>query len=136
MLEEEHNLYMTHIAHCCLQHGCKYGDNNCPVFTKKAIQSHPCRDCGLAQSSELYGEANEIGFYDSDMVWHEPTTNELQVDPEVEKLVEDKIINQICSFLREPLDKRIQNTPEHKNMYRIACCVAELIETKKWKNDR
>jgi hypothetical protein len=37
----------THTEHCCVFHGCKYGDENCPVVTGKKIQSGPCELCGL-----------------------------------------------------------------------------------------
>jgi mannose-6-phosphate isomerase len=36
----------VHTEHCCIFHGCKYGDNDCTVTTKLAAQSHPCEDCG------------------------------------------------------------------------------------------
>jgi len=36
----------VHRSHCCVIHGCKYGDDeNCPVVTKKYGQVHPCMDC-------------------------------------------------------------------------------------------
>jgi hypothetical protein len=35
----------THLSHCCLMHGCKYGDDTCPVENDTAKQDHPCEDC-------------------------------------------------------------------------------------------
>lgn len=35
----------VHITHCCVTHGCKYGDLDCPVETKKSSQSYACEDC-------------------------------------------------------------------------------------------
>lgn len=35
----------VHTEHCCLRHGCKYGDEDCTVTTGKARQSYPCMDC-------------------------------------------------------------------------------------------
>ena len=35
----------THRAHCCILHGCKYGDIHCPVATNKIGQDDPCMDC-------------------------------------------------------------------------------------------
>jgi hypothetical protein len=32
----------VHIAHCCAKHGCKYGDNDCPVATGRARQQSLC----------------------------------------------------------------------------------------------
>lgn len=35
----------VHLEHCCLKHGCKYGDDDCPVATSVFGQSYPCEDC-------------------------------------------------------------------------------------------
>ena len=36
----------THQTHCCIIHGCKYGeDEDCPVVTGKVIQTYFCEDC-------------------------------------------------------------------------------------------
>jgi hypothetical protein len=35
----------VHQSHCCAIHGCKYGEDDCPVVTKKIIQDHICVDC-------------------------------------------------------------------------------------------
>lgn len=35
----------VHTEHCCKKHGCKYGDQDCPVFTGKKHQSYPCELC-------------------------------------------------------------------------------------------
>lgn len=35
----------VHTEHCCVYHGCKYGDEDCTVVTKLAPQSYPCEDC-------------------------------------------------------------------------------------------
>jgi hypothetical protein len=37
----------THITHCCILHGCKYGDVNCVVVTRQEKQAYTCEDCGL-----------------------------------------------------------------------------------------
>jgi len=37
--------YGVHAAHCCAKHGCKYGDEDCPVFNLLIKQKHPCWDC-------------------------------------------------------------------------------------------
>ena len=39
--------YMVHKTHCCLEHGCKYGDKDCPVANRKIKQSGACETCGL-----------------------------------------------------------------------------------------
>lgn len=37
--------YKVHIEHCCLAHGCKYGNKDCPVVNKKLFQRHVCEQC-------------------------------------------------------------------------------------------
>lgn len=32
----------THITHCCKNHGCKYGDTDCPVVLNLAFQKFRC----------------------------------------------------------------------------------------------
>jgi len=34
-----------HTEHCCIFHGCKYGNDNCTVTTKLAPQSYRCEVC-------------------------------------------------------------------------------------------
>lgn len=35
----------SHTEHCCILHGCKYNDEDCPVVTGLKRQSFPCEDC-------------------------------------------------------------------------------------------
>ena len=35
----------VHEAHCCNRHGCKYGDEDCPVVSDLIKQEYPCEDC-------------------------------------------------------------------------------------------
>ncbi len=35
----------VHAAHCCADHGCKYGDKNCPVVKGKVNQKYDCEIC-------------------------------------------------------------------------------------------
>jgi len=35
----------VHETHCCIIHGCKYGDSDCPVSLGEAPQVFPCEDC-------------------------------------------------------------------------------------------
>lgn len=37
--------YGVHISHCCYIHGCKYGDEDCPVVSGEVSQKHLCYDC-------------------------------------------------------------------------------------------
>lgn len=40
----------THITHCCVLHGCKYGDSDCPVATEDAVQEYACEWCPTEDS--------------------------------------------------------------------------------------
>jgi hypothetical protein len=35
----------VHTEHCCLEHGCKYGDEDCSVTNYSQKQSFPCPEC-------------------------------------------------------------------------------------------
>lgn len=35
----------VHATHCCVEHGCKYCDEDCPVVTRQIKQEYPCEDC-------------------------------------------------------------------------------------------
>ncbi len=35
----------VHTEHCCIRHGCKYGDPNCTVVSGEKRQSYKCEDC-------------------------------------------------------------------------------------------
>jgi DNA-directed RNA polymerase subunit RPC12/RpoP len=48
--------YGVHKTHCCVLHGCKYGDSDCPVTSGEIKQSYICEDCdniGIKKVSEL-----------------------------------------------------------------------------------
>jgi hypothetical protein len=35
----------VHQHHCCIIHGCKYGDNDCPVVNAEVLQKFLCESC-------------------------------------------------------------------------------------------
>lgn len=37
--------YGTHVSHCCSLHGCKYGNEDCPVANGEAEQDYLCEYC-------------------------------------------------------------------------------------------
>lgn len=37
----------VHVSHCCVLHGCKYGDKDCPVVTGEVEQEYLCESCGV-----------------------------------------------------------------------------------------
>lgn len=44
----------VHAAHCCKWHGCKYGDEDCPVVNGEAEQLYLCEDCSDILEEEEY----------------------------------------------------------------------------------
>ena len=45
----------VHISHCCKYHGCKYGDENCPVVKGEVKQTYLCEQCHeILQDKEHY----------------------------------------------------------------------------------
>jgi hypothetical protein len=47
----------VHQSHCCIIHGCKYGDKDCPVENKLIIQTYPCEECdniGVKSIQDLF----------------------------------------------------------------------------------
>lgn len=49
----------VHTEHCCLKHGCKYGDNDCTVVLGFKKQSYPCEWCYEDQEAILENIRNE-----------------------------------------------------------------------------
>ena len=35
----------VHASHCCILHGCKYGDDDCPVEKGRVKQEYTCEYC-------------------------------------------------------------------------------------------
>ncbi len=35
----------VHATHCCGEHGCKYGDHDCPVVLGQVEQRYVCEEC-------------------------------------------------------------------------------------------
>jgi hypothetical protein len=68
----------VHETHCCVDHGCKYGDHDCPVASGEVEQKYDCEECvsgGRLANENLANEAaNKIadlfapGFFDDRMV--------------------------------------------------------------------
>ncbi|MDD4779153.1 MAG: hypothetical protein PHT02_00920 [Tissierellia bacterium] len=45
--------YGVHASHCCIKHGCKYGDKDCPVVNRKIKQEYLCEYCGEDDIKDL-----------------------------------------------------------------------------------
>lgn len=50
----------VHTTHCCVYHGCKYGDEDCPVVNRIQPQKYCCEDCAsyMKLSNEIYKEVD------------------------------------------------------------------------------
>ena len=44
----------VHASHCCKWHGCKYGDDDCPVVNGDTEQLYLCEDCYWELEDEEY----------------------------------------------------------------------------------
>lgn len=44
----------VHASHCCKWHGCKYGDDDCPVYHGEVEQLYLCEDCYYELEDEEY----------------------------------------------------------------------------------
>lgn len=86
----------THQTHCCVIHGCKYGDKECPVVSKEIMQEYLCEDCNADYADIIYTKA------DIEEVFHAP----LEV--------------------RKPLTvlEKLHVIEEHKCIYNIHYCKA------------
>ncbi len=64
--------YGVHQSHCCIKHGCKYGNDDCPVVNRKIKQKYTCEWCdddGVKSVDEL-----EIFYLDYKGMWTELKT--------------------------------------------------------------
>jgi hypothetical protein len=52
----------VHIGHCCAFHGCKYGDEDCPVVSGEELQAYPCEYC-IGSGYENPHDDKRIGVY-------------------------------------------------------------------------
>ncbi len=60
--------YGVHATHCCVIHGCKYADYECPVSSGKIKQEYPCESCDAGDKHSLFGKGDGVDreslFYD------------------------------------------------------------------------
>lgn len=47
----EKEKYGVHRSHCCVIHGCKYGDRDCPVVSGEIAQEGPCDVCQVGDDT-------------------------------------------------------------------------------------
>lgn len=51
----------VHTSHCCLEHGCKYSDSDCPVANGSQKQEGSCEFCGLISEGYFDQDSGEQG---------------------------------------------------------------------------
>lgn len=71
----------VHATHCCVIHGCKYGDEDCPVENKEVMQEYLCEQC----DNEYYG-GPKITFDDIEEVFNSPFSHQHAPFTVLEKL--------------------------------------------------
>lgn len=55
----------VHATHCCLRHGCKYGNADCPVKAGQVKQEYPCEFCADDEDTPAARRKDLI-----DLLWH------------------------------------------------------------------
>ena len=56
--------YGVHRTHCCILHGCKYGDEDCPVVNGEIKQDYICESCGMDGIKKIEEIKNLLEFRD------------------------------------------------------------------------
>lgn len=50
-------------THCCAVHGCKYGEEGCPVSARRVTQEYPCEECARAiDETGTFSKRGEVGY--------------------------------------------------------------------------
>ena len=58
----------VHRTHCCAGiHGCKYGDDDCPVENKRIAPAYKCQDCEEMRESMVFTPMMIEAIY---AAWH------------------------------------------------------------------
>jgi hypothetical protein len=63
--------YGVHQTHCCTKHGCKYGDEDCPVVSGEIKQDYICESCdydGINSVEELFKKRKMMNY---EKMWNE-----------------------------------------------------------------
>ena len=87
----------VHTEHCCLKHGCKYGDEDCTVVTGLAPQSYDCEVCDWEKEDPQYIRIKELEDVLKAFVnWktNEAGTSSLVDDEELWKRAEEVLKNE------------------------------------------
>jgi len=62
------NQYGVHRTHCCIKHGCKYNDKDCPVISGEIKQDYLCESCGYDGFKSIEELLNDIKITKNDIL--------------------------------------------------------------------
>lgn len=54
----------VHASHCCIKHGCKYGNAGCPVVRGQIEQEYLCEECEADDQQNLTDGEELARLYD------------------------------------------------------------------------
>lgn len=81
----------VHATHCCAYHGCKYGNDGCPVVAGRVKQEYPCEDCCIDRAEIQRLADLDIGPPDVPPGYWEEMAEWMKITPsEVRQLRLDK----------------------------------------------
>jgi hypothetical protein len=103
----------VHVRHCCVLHGCKYGDLDCPVELKTHRQEFPCETCG----SKYWGKINrvfnnELNEFDK---WFERVS--LDSDPYSDAPIKEECWNAALETFLDYIHERESTATENEKRY-------------------
>lgn len=91
--------YGVHRTHCCIRHGCKYGDKDCPVVSGEIKQEYLCEWCGEEEINSLEELAESMIDYKT--MWK---TLKMKFENELSKTTDlswTHIYNGMLEWMRE-----------------------------------
>lgn len=80
----------VHTEHCCVIHGCKYGDDGCTVYSGEKEQSYPCEHCDYDQEYLNHMDARHALHKAMRLIEHVNKTTELDMS-NIEKSIKNVI---------------------------------------------
>lgn len=86
----------VHTSHCCIEHGCKYGDKNCPVVNGKVKQLYYCENCNIENNVyRQYHTPDNKSLFNSYEIYNKEGSN---LNHEFHTLVDDFITQKCMKF--------------------------------------
>lgn len=83
----------VHETHCCVIHGCKYGnDEHCPVYKALIEQGYLCETCSDKAQERKFSNGNTNADYEGQ--WS-------KVHKEFQKVVNERRVNKLKRVLYE-----------------------------------